>query len=381
MTIAFFSILNLQKDRNGVSTWAQELAQGLATKGHSAVMVTPYGASNSMSFKLLGLVARAYHHTTWGGFVLLNIMVKLYILWRGSKGLVRKASHLHAHDVFSAGMLLLTKPFRTIQLQAHYHLLPWNEFTASGWLDENSLSHRLMKRWSIWVLGHGRIQLLNNSKANQTLTQKAVPASITSSRIFYPGVIGYVESTPKQQPYLINVGTLSTRKNQTALLDILVELELQGLELPLVLVGWADPVFMNKLLARKAALGVKASIHFTGVLDTVETRRLMAGATLMIHTAREESFGRVLIESIASGTPVVALDYPAAHEILPDRAIYSRHLSLDIVGQHIARLLSQPEALTTLAEIQHRMYQARFTLDTMLSNYIKTIGASHGKSH
>ena len=68
----------------------------------------------------------------------------------------------------------------------------------------------------------------------------------------------------------------------------------------LYVAGWGD-MLKFKQLARR--LGVETQVKFCGWVDDIET--LYSGADLVLHPARRESSGAVLLESIACGTPVV----------------------------------------------------------------------------
>ena len=72
-------------------------------------------------------------------------------------------------------------------------------------------------------------------------------------------------------------------------------------------------------------LGVDKFIHhYTNVSDET-LRRLVSQSTLMLFPSRSEGFGLPLLESMASGTPVLCSDIPVLREVglemLPEYAI------------------------------------------------------------
>ena len=65
----------------------------------------------------------------------------------------------------------------------------------------------------------------------------------------------------------------------------------------------------------EALTGHDKEIHFTGAVDDVEKRRWLRGASVVVAPAlRGESFGLVLLEAMASETPVVASDIDGYRE-------------------------------------------------------------------
>lgn len=62
-----------------------------------------------------------------------------------------------------------------------------------------------------------------------------------------------------------------------------------------------------------------SSVHYLGEIDSAGKLELLSGAACLINPiAWDEPFGMVMIEALACGTPVVALRYGAAPEIVED---------------------------------------------------------------
>jgi glycosyltransferase involved in cell wall biosynthesis len=59
-------------------------------------------------------------------------------------------------------------------------------------------------------------------------------------------------------------------------------------------------------------------VRFTGDLDAQELRQLYETATVTCLPSLNEAFGMVLLESLASGTPVVGADHGAIPEVIND---------------------------------------------------------------
>ena len=101
---------------------------------------------------------------------------------------------------------------------------------------------------------------------------------------------------------LILVGSDYQRKGADRLLRAVAALP-DGLKTHarVLLVGASAPGKIQKLAE---TLRLTGQVHFLGARDDVPD--LLAAADLMVHPARSEATGTVLIESIAAGTPVIA---------------------------------------------------------------------------
>jgi len=74
--------------------------------------------------------------------------------------------------------------------------------------------------------------------------------------------------------------------------------------------------YRDSLLALRDRLGLGRRVRFVGYREDLP--RVMAGLDLLVHTAIEEPFGRVLIEAMASGKPVVATRGGGVPEVVED---------------------------------------------------------------
>ena len=129
---------------------------------------------------------------------------------------------------------------------------------------------------------------------------------------------------PDNSRLLLSCGQIGMRKG----LDTLIEsfIELNSLEpnrdspLHLLIVGQRHSQkqeaieYESQLHARVADAQLTSQVHFLGRRSDVA--QLMQQATLLIHTARQEPLGRVLLEAASVGLPIVATDVGGTAEIL-----------------------------------------------------------------
>ena len=123
---------------------------------------------------------------------------------------------------------------------------------------------------------------------------------------------------PVQTRFLGCIGQIGMRKGQDVLLDAVTPI-LEPLDLHLVLVGERfsgkdEAVQFEKSLRRHAS----SRVHFLGIRDDIPD--LLPELALLVHPARQEPLGRVLLESLACGVPAIATDVGGTSEILPCRS-------------------------------------------------------------
>jgi glycosyltransferase involved in cell wall biosynthesis len=95
---------------------------------------------------------------------------------------------------------------------------------------------------------------------------------------------------------------------------VLQELLNLGLDAQLTLAG--DGPLKDEVQAQVRTLGLSEKVFFLGNITDIEQQ--YKEADLYLHTAWEEPFGLVLIEAMASGLSVVALDAGGNRELISD---------------------------------------------------------------
>lgn len=116
---------------------------------------------------------------------------------------------------------------------------------------------------------------------------------------------------------MINVGRLTTQKAQHHLINILALLKEQRPNFHLVILG--EGKLENELIALARRHGIKDRVHLLGHRDNPFA--YIARAKVFALTSIHEAFGRVVLESMAIRTPVIAFDARGGHvELLADGA-------------------------------------------------------------
>jgi len=117
------------------------------------------------------------------------------------------------------------------------------------------------------------------------------------------------------------VGRIMPKKGQRFFVEAAARVRERIPNAEFYVIGEATAEFRNyeaELRARVDSLGLGRCFHWTGYLD--EPLPLMASLDVVVHAAVEpEPFGRVIIEALALGCPIVATALGGPVEILEDR--------------------------------------------------------------
>lgn len=126
----------------------------------------------------------------------------------------------------------------------------------------------------------------------------------------------------------------------------------------------AELAFLKDLAAR---LGVAQRVHFLGY--RADTPKLMRAVDLVVHcSTAPEPFGRVIVEALFAGTPILAASGGASTEILGDDPTWLVQPGRpDALAEAIDRVLNIEAALLAqrLAELRLRV-EREFTLARMM---------------
>jgi glycosyltransferase-like protein len=127
-------------------------------------------------------------------------------------------------------------------------------------------------------------------------------------------------------PIVLSVGGIEARKNTLALLEAFASVRRALPGAQLVIAGGASlldhDVYARSLLKRAAELGLSIGPHenvvVTGPLDDAAMPGLFRSADVLSMVSLREGFGLVVLEALASGTPVVASAIAPFTEYLDD---------------------------------------------------------------
>jgi glycosyltransferase involved in cell wall biosynthesis len=157
-------------------------------------------------------------------------------------------------------------------------------------------------------------------------------------------------------------GRLAPWKGHLVLLDALVDLP--GVHA--LLVGGAlfegDRQYPEVVRSRVSALGLEDRVHETGFRADVPV--LMRACDVIVHASTAaEPFGRVIVEGMLAGRPVVATAAGGARELIEDgvTGVLVPPRDAPALAEALRGLLSDPARAQTMAEAGRRVARARYS--------------------
>lgn len=173
-----------------------------------------------------------------------------------------------------------------------------------------------------------------------------------------PAVYAF-QKEPTQPPYLAFVGRLSPEKGPEGAIKIAL-----ALGLPLKMAGKIDLVDRTYYSEKLKPLIDGEQIEYLGEVSHEEKVQLLSNATVTLFPITwREPFGLVMIESMATGTPVVGMDLGSVMEVIA-------HGKTGFVCNTLEKMMEAvPEAMKLDRQTCRDYVLSRFSVDTMVTEY------------
>lgn len=172
-----------------------------------------------------------------------------------------------------------------------------------------------------------------------------------------------------EAPLALVAGRLEREKNQSLAIELLADAP----DLTLAIAGEGE--LRGELVALARRTGVEKRVRFVG--HRTDIAELMAAADVVVVPSLFEAFGRVIVEALAVGTPVIASQIPAIEEVLEgapagaattipldDRQAWADHLSDAAAGA------ADPEELAAFAAHRYSLHAAATRYDCALRSLV-----------
>jgi glycosyltransferase involved in cell wall biosynthesis len=167
------------------------------------------------------------------------------------------------------------------------------------------------------------------------------------------------QTEPTQPPYLVFVGRISPEKGPEEAIKIA-----RATGLPLKMAGKVDPVDRTYYKEQIEPLIDGDQIQYLGEVSHVEKVQLLQGATVTLFPITwREPFGLVMIESMATGTPVVGMALGSVPEVIA-------HGKTGFVCNSLETMIEAvPEAMKLDRQTCRDYVLSRFSVQTMVDEY------------
>lgn len=192
---------------------------------------------------------------------------------------------------------------------------------------------------------------------------------------------GYLHQKLRLPPtarLVATIGQLGLRKGTDVALVAAQRVVTQMPDVPWLIVGERTSdknesrVFEAHLHTFASSPPLTGRVHFLGVRSDIP--KLLAECELLVHAARQEPLGRVLLEAASCGVPVVATDVGGTREIFPTDleggVVVPAGDSL-VIADAVIRLLRDPILRQLLGRAARRRAQQAFDIRQAAARLIK----------
>lgn len=168
-------------------------------------------------------------------------------------------------------------------------------------------------------------------------------------------------------------GLMVQRKNIHVLLKAFKYINEELPDVKLILTGEGN--FLEEYKELTNSLGIESNVHFLGFVSDQKLLKLLATADLFVFPSKKEGFGQVIIESLASGTPVICADIPPMADIIDDAGKVFEVGNPKDLAKKILNLFQDSKSYSNIKKNTHKIakrYQWS-RIGKKYQNYIKKV--------
>jgi len=142
---------------------------------------------------------------------------------------------------------------------------------------------------------------------------------------------------PREKPYALYVGNISSNKNPAILVEALQLLERRGISVPIYHVGRDELALLADAQAR---IRVQTPIRSLGLVDDAVLAAIYQEARCLVNTSLDEGFCLPILEAQSRGVPVVCSDIPVLREIAGNGALFFNPVDPTALAETLARIFA-----------------------------------------
>lgn len=173
----------------------------------------------------------------------------------------------------------------------------------------------------------------------------------------------------RRQPLrLVMIGRVSPGKGQSEAIEALAVVLRRGIDAQLAIVGDGDEGFCRRLRDHSARLGVDAHVEWIPPME--RPTEVMARSSVVVSCSRLEGLGRILIEGMKAGLPVVGAASGATPDLIRHRdngLLYQPGDHKELARQLIA-IHDAPDTAAAIALRGREWATARFNRENLAAD-------------
>ena len=254
-----------------------------------------------------------------------------------------------------------------------YHLFP------AQW----SLTEGIYFRWGVNLLTKHASRIIADSRATAADLKRIVGVSENKIQVIYPGVakdcyplykIGQdrvLEKLGIDGPFLLSVSSAHPRKNLSVLIDSFSRVSQSFPEIKLVMTGPRFGDYSGLIREIRSSPASERIMH-VGLVEREDLMALYSAARLFVFPSLYEGFGFPVLEAMACGCPVLAINNSSIPEVAGNAALLIDDASAEGITRGIAILLNDA---TRLEQLKHQGLErsTQFSWDTCAKTILSAL--------
>jgi len=328
------------------------------------------------------------HHTTWshyperdallnevsisviGGSVQFRLLRQPKIYNAAYRNYVEKLkpdiihSHLYLSELLSRSYILTTSKYFS---HGHDNMPQLKAFGLSTFKSKKLLANAWERFWLLKQYNLCNNNFIAISKNVQAYLAKELPAF--SHKISYlPNAIDTNMFTTDRKYekvqgafHMVSIANLVAKKNHSLLIEVMQVLLEKGYDVTMEVLGMGP--LMEELVAKTKSKGLENHLFFRGSVGNIPQK--LWNAHLYVHSAWYEPFGLVLLEAMASGLPLVALDGIGNRELMKENQngfMIPTKASAEEFASKIAYFIDNPDELERMGKFA-REFSMEYDID------------------
>lgn len=351
--------LSHQGDTGGATSAMLEGIEALVARGHAAEVWMPAPGTLIPKLDALGVAHRIVDLPPWASTKRRKAWRLRWRTWRTSAPLAR-ALRAAKPDMVVTNTMVMGVGALAAEAAGIPHAWWIHEFGSEDhgleFANGDAGAARIMTRTT-------GIAIVNSDAVGEKYARFLPPERIV--RVYYRIDPAAPSDAPDLAPagafHLALPGSLNPQKGQDVAVEALIALVRDGRNAHLHFFGEGAEGYAARLRARAQEGGLAARAHFHGHVAGLGARMARANAVLV--PSRCEAFGRVTVEALRAGVPVIASDSGGTKELIRDGETGLLFPSGDAhaLARQIARLMDDPALAERLAQAGAEWARPRFT--------------------
>lgn len=361
----------------GVETHFREIAAAAQSRGIQSTLVSPAFDARwrqrlwHLPVRLVGLISKEEAYRLFRRMARHRVRKKLARILNATRGAVT----LYAQDPLSAEICLGVRdtPGRRVVCVTHFNISEAHELETLGMLKKGGTLRRELEQTEASSLG--RVDsLIFVSRDQKRRVMERLSGRREAITHVLPNFVSRPGSPARAAPVgadAVCIGSLEARKNQAHLLRVIAACRDLGHHYRLDIIG--DGGDRAALEALRDELGLMDHVRFLGFMPKASA--MIVRYRVVLHAARMESFGIVLIEAMAAGKPVFAFPTGGIPEVFRDNVegIYWSSDDPTECARQLIGVLDNNATLERLSRSAVSTFNQRFDPETLADRWLSAI--------